>query len=229
MLQSDTKCTDTTLVRIIELFSRHTGLKACAKDLHATDEKMRKAAGCSFIRLNGCPCCGEHVYGQGDQRTHCPHVKEDGQACGHARYDENDIPFEEVFYFPLIPRLKALLQTKQFRKLIQHEFERPRNRDIISDIYDTPAWRDFVGQASEPVARIILQFCIDAIPAFAAGTLSLKPAEFIILSLPPALRGLAKNILLYMLIPSTMKEGQKKYYDFAATYELNELYTQGLT
>ena len=134
---------------------------------------------------------------------------------------------QEVFYFPLTPRLKALLDTPQFRKLIEHENERPTNPDLITDIYDTKAWRDFAGAASRPIQRIILQFCIDGIPAFAEGSFSLKPAEFINLSLPPALRGAAGNIMLFMLVPDKMKSGQKKYYDFAAHYELNQLYTNG--
>ena len=134
---------------------------------------------------------------------------------------------QEVFYFPLKPRLKALLRTPQFRKLIEHENERPSNDDLISDIFDTPAWKSFAGAACVPVQRIILQFCIDAIPAFAAGTYSLKPAEFINLSLPPSIRGRAENILLLMLVPATMKAGQKKYFDFAARYELDNLFLNG--
>ena len=68
------------------------------------------------------------------------------------------------------------------------------------------------------------------IPAFAAGTLSLKPMEFINLSLPPGVRSKAENIMLMMLLPSSLDKGksQKKYYDFAAEFELNELATRGV-
>ena len=133
-----------------------------------------------------------------------------------------------MFYFPLIPRLKALLDTPQFRKLIEHENERPYQEHLITDIYDTQAWKQFAGQASRPIQRIILQFCLDGIPAFAEGSLSLKPAEFLILNLPPGLRGRAENIMLFMLLPDNMKSGQKKYFDFAARYELDQLYSTGL-
>lgn len=133
-----------------------------------------------------------------------------------------------MFYFPLTPRLKALLDTPQYRKLIEHENERPRNPDLISDVFDTPAWQDFAGQASRPIQRIMLHFCVDGIPAFAVGSFSLKPAEFLNLSLPPGLRGKAENIMLFMLLPDNMKSGQKKYYDFAARYELDQLYSTGL-
>lgn len=137
------------------------------------------------------------------------------------------IVLKEVFYFPLKPRLKALLKTPQFIKLLKHEHERPRNSNFITDIYDTPAWQDFVKCCGNDL-RIVLQFCIDAIPAFANNSLSLKPAEFINLSLPPALRSKAENIMLLMLVPATMKTGQKKYFDFAASFELNDLCAIGI-
>ena len=104
-----------------------------------------------------------------------------------------------MFYFPVAPRLKALLQTEAFRHLLRHEFTRPRAEGLISDIYDTPAWRDFVSGLGDESLRVILQFCVDGIPAFAVDTKSLKPAEFMIMSLPPSLCGKAKHILLLML------------------------------
>ena len=70
---------------------------------------------------------------------------------------------------------------------------------------------------------------MDGIPAFSfAKNLSLKPLEFINLSLPPALRNKIDNILLLMLVPDTLKAGQKKYFDFAAKYELNDLFINGV-
>lgn len=123
----------------------------------------------------------------------------------------DDPAAQEVFYFPITPRLRALLRTEQYRKMIQHEYERPSNRNLFSDIYDTPAWREFAGPTTSPIVRMILQFCIDAIPAFAVYTKSLKPVEFINLSLPPGLRGKTEFILLLMLLSSELKNGQKKY------------------
>ena len=113
--------------------------------------------------------------------------------------------------------------------MLQHEHERPRNPDLMADVYDSEAWKEFMGPPTFPNTRIALQFCIDAIPAFAAGTLSLKPAEFINLSLPPGIRNKSENILLLMLMPAALDKGQcqKKYYDFAAEFELNDLATTG--
>ena len=135
-----------------------------------------------------------------------------------------------MFYFPLAPRLRQLYKLQSYRESLNHEYERPRNDAFMCDIYDAPAWKEFMGPASYPLQRIGLLFCVDAIPAFAAGTLSLKPMEFINLSLPPGVRTKAENIMLLMLIPSSLDKGlaQKKYYDFAAEFELNDLATKGL-
>ena len=48
------------------------------------------------------------------------------------------------------------------------------------------------------------------------------------LSLPPALRHLAKYILLMALFPDDMHEGLKKYFDFFAEYELNDMFYHGI-
>ena len=118
--------------------------------------------------------------------------------------------------------------------MLQHEFERPRNKHLMTDVYDWPAWIKFMGPVTLPlqfpVSRIALQFCVDAIPAFAVGSLSLKPAEFINLSLPPALRTKSENIMLLMLLPNNLAKGiaQKKYYDFAAKFELDDIATNGI-
>lgn len=136
---------------------------------------------------------------------------------------------QRVFYFPIMPRLRKLLELDSFRQCLHHEYQRPRNTKYMSDVYDSPAWIEFMGLPTPILKRIGLLFCVDAIPAFAAGTLSLKPMEFINLSLPPGIRSKAENIMLLMLLPAILAKGQaqKKYYDFAAEFELIELATTG--
>ena len=136
---------------------------------------------------------------------------------------------QRVFYFPLKAKLRALLATKRYHDMCQHEYLRPRNRYMMTDIYDALLWRKFMGPATYPIKRIGLQFCVDGVPAFAVGTLSLKPAVFMNLSLPPAVRSKAKYMILFMLLPDSLKgEAQKKYYDFAAEFELNQLFRTGI-
>ena len=136
---------------------------------------------------------------------------------------------QRVFYFPIKPRLQKLLKIPAYNQWLQHEFDRPRNKALVTDVYDTKAWHQYMGTPTFPCSRVGLLFCVDAIPAFAAGTLSLKPAEFINLSLPPGVRTKSENILLFMLLPNNLDKGaaQKKYYDFAAEYELIEMATIG--
>lgn len=87
-----------------------------------------------------------------------------------------------------------------------------------------------MGPPTATLSRIVLQYCVDAVPMWArknAG--SAKPCQQVILSLPPWLRYSVHNMLLQMLIPATLKGQQaKKYYDFAAAYEINDLYRSGI-
>jgi len=71
---------------------------------------------------------------------------------------------------------------------------------------------------------------MDGIPAFSfAKDVSLKPLELKNLSLPPAQREKIDYILLLMLVPNTLKgRALKKYFDFAAKFELNDLFYNGI-
>ena len=125
-------------------------------------------------------------------------------------------------------RIRALLRVPGFRALLEHEYCRPRAGNIISDVYDSPAWQRFMGPPNSPCNRIGLQGCTDGFQAHNTGTLSLKPWVFSLLSLPPALRFKTEFMILLMFLPPHVKGyGQKKYYDFAAAFELNRLYHTG--
>lgn len=75
-----------------------------------------------------------------------------------------------------------------------------------------------------------LLLCMDGIPAFSfAKEYSLKPLDFKVFSLPPAQREKIDYILLLMLVPDGLKgRGLKKYFDFAAKYELDDLFYSGV-
>ena len=64
---------------------------------------------------------------------------------------------QTCFYFPIAPKIKALLLLPEYRKLIQYEFERKlkrRDPNLMSDIYDSPAWQEFMGPAVSPNNRM---------------------------------------------------------------------------
>ena len=100
-LQSKNNCTNKTLLDIIKLFCKYTGLEKLPKSLVRVDKELQKASGFSFIRLHGCSKCGVHVYEPGDDRTCCPHVKQNGEVCGQGRY-ENGKPIEVCLVITLI-------------------------------------------------------------------------------------------------------------------------------
>ena len=48
------------------------------------------------------------------------------------------------------------------------------------------------------------------------------------LSVSPSERGKPENMILFIVIPTSIKDPNiQKYFDFAATYELNDLYDRG--
>lgn len=136
-----------------------------------------------------------------------------------------------AFYFSIRKRLRAFLRIPGFSQLLEHEYSRPlpRDQNILTDVYDGSAWKRFMGTPSSPCSRIGLQGCTDGFQAHTSGSLSMKPVVFANLSLPPALRFKTEYMFLNMLLPSNAKShGLKKYFDFAATFELDSLYQTGI-
>ena len=138
---------------------------------------------------------------------------------------------QRAFYFSIRERLKAFLRISGFRQLLEHERLRPRAAEnIMTDTYDSPAWKNLMGEPGYPCSRIGLQGCTDGFQAHVAGSLSMKPFMLVNFSLPPALRFQTQFMFLMMLLPINAKGyGLKKYFDFAATFELNSLYHTGVS
>lgn len=111
-----------------------------------------------------------------------------------------------------------------------YETRRRSNPNLLSDVYDAPRWERVMGHATICLSRISLQLCWDGFLAFQQGVdCSLKPLEFMILSLPPHLRVKARHMLLLMLIPSSLKAKEsRKYLDWAADFEINDLHIHGI-
>ena len=90
-----------------------SNLRGAAKKmkLEAGVSKYFVLHGCVKVHDNGEHC--KHVYGPQDKNNRCPQ-------CGHARYKENSKqPNEKVYWFPLEPRLRALLKLPSYRRLLQ--------------------------------------------------------------------------------------------------------------
>lgn len=143
-----------------------------------------------------------------------------------------------------------MLQLPAYRLLLMHESRRVRSDSMMSDVYDSPRWREKVGEPTDNLERIALQYCVDAIPAFnRKQSGSVKPAQFINLSLPPWLRYQARHMMVHMLIPAHLKgkvcvptpvcvliqyshyslgKQARKYYDWSASYEMNDMHRLGV-
>ena len=99
---------------------------------------------------------------------------------------------------------------------------------MVADVYDCSAWKKFMGPVTYPNKRIGLQFCIDAIPAFADGSYSVKPGGCANFSLSPTERFKPENVLILVILPTSIKDpNAKKYYDFIAM-ELQDLWDNGI-
>ena len=104
-------------------------------------------------------------------------------------------------------------------------------------MYDSAAWKELFGPLVRVdehllLTRIGLLLCIDGFPAFhlkRKGAISLMPAEFINLSLPPHMRYDPDNMIPWMLIPNDMEpSSQLKYFKFVIKTELNPMCSDGV-
>ena len=191
-----------------------------SKAMFEADNELMKRGGTVCLELHGCVHCNDHVFLPSSRSRRCP-------KCRGARYNSKNRPNEVCHYFPLRAQLDQLLSLPTFRTLLKHEYERPANSAYMTDVYDAPMWRERFGATP---SRIVLQLCVDGIPAFAVKhSMSLKPLVLMMLNLPHKLRVQAANMLLLMLIPAHLKgKAARKYYDFAADFELNSLHDRGV-
>ena len=213
------------------------------------DRRICEATGATMLKLNGCVGCQNHVYLPNDVAVRCPN-------CRHPRFKvgrqpnevSHPVPYllhcpvaltiialsctqQICYYFPLREQLRQMLKLLEFRELLMHESRRSsRGKECMSDVYDSPRWQELMGDPTALLERICLQYCVDGVPAFSRMQCgSVKPAQCVILSLPPWLRYKARYMLVHMLVPAQLKGlAAKKYYDFAALYEMNELYWRGV-
>ena len=224
-VQYQSQCANRTLNMAIEVLKPHLRLRHFEHGFKNVDAIMKQESGATCLCLNGCVGCNNHVFTPQEKVKTCPR-------CGHDRYNEKAQPHEVCWYFPLRDKLQRLLSLPRFRQHLKHEMKRPQNSKYITDVFDAPLWKLVAGRldARGRLTRILLQYCVDGIPAFSYGGLSVKPCEFLILNLPPALRSKVSNMLLHMLIPNHLKgQAAKKYYDWAANFEINDLHVHGVS
>ena len=221
-VQRLTGCTNKTLYVFLEVLEPFLVTGCTTKEIKQAEKDLCARSGAKTIKLNGCVDCN-HIFEPEHEDTECPD-------CGHPRYDDDGQPNEVGFYFPMRDQIAGLLSIPPYKELLLHEWRRSKSRSVMSDVYDSPRWRAKMGPPTPTVQRIGIQGCVDSMPAHNrknAG--SVKPVQYVVLSLPPWLRYKAKNMVTQMLVVSHLKgDAAKKYYDWAATYGMNDLHTTGV-
>ena len=223
-VQRLTACTTTTLYTFLDIMDPYLVTGCTTQEIKTAEKELCARSGATMIKLNGCvgPNC-MHVFEPKDKDTHCPD-------CEHPRYNDVGRPNEVGFYFPLRDQLASLLRIPAYKEALGHEWRRSKSDHLMSDVYDSPRWREKMGPPTPKVERIAIQGCVDGVPAHNrknAG--SVKPWQYTILSLAPWQRYKAINMLNMMLILANLKgDAAKKYYDWAAAYEINDLHLNGV-
>ena len=242
-VQSETGCTTKVLQTALKILQPFLNIKVSPGCLRRTSQGLFRQSGATVLRLNGCVDCHNYVFLPSDRRQTCPD-------CGHQRCDARGQPHEVTthfictlhtlyfpcthtqicFYFPIKEQLKALLQLQSYRKLLQYEKHRLSSRELMTDVYDSPRWQQKVGPPGRTLTRVVLHGCVDGVPVYKRKELySVKLLQSNILNLPPWLRYQARHMIYHMLYPSKYKAREsRKYYDFVAKYELQDLFVHGV-
>jgi len=112
-LQRRSKCSDFTCTEIVKIFSNYLGVTP--NTFQKADKKIKETAGTSYLRLNGCVGCHQHVYLPDDKSVRCPHLVNNVDVCGHPRYDQSGKPFEVCFkmymYLPFVNVFTTICHT----------------------------------------------------------------------------------------------------------------------
>ena len=132
--QNDTSCSTRHLSKLLTKISPFLANKA-PNSIKMADKEIQFEAGAKYEKLHGCvnSNCAGYVFGpENKDKTHCP-------LCRHERVLGADgAEPETVYYFPLRPRLEALLSTTQYRESLKYERKRNHNSVFYTDVYDSP-------------------------------------------------------------------------------------------
>ena len=79
------------------------------------------------------------------------------------RYDEEGAPLQEVFYFPLLPRLSRMYKQDEWRRAIRYPQERPRRLDSRSDVFDGTVYKEIRRGAGACEDFVTFDYCVDGV------------------------------------------------------------------
>ena len=184
---------------------------------------QKQSKGVDCYRLNGCVTCDSFIWSHNEDIP-CPN-------CGDqdGRYDDSGDPRQEVFYFPVLPRLEAMYRDAEWRKTLEYPEKRPNRRDrrSRSDIFDGTEYRR-LRSGVQCDHFVVLSYCADAIPADKRMKRSVLPGILTVQNYDPRLRFKSINMMLTLLLPPHIAtKSAHKFYSFLED-ELNDLYEIGV-
>ena len=127
-LQSSSNCSTRLIQRVLDELSPFFAHKT-PRSVNFADKKSQEQAGCLVVKLFSCGKCDDpQVWTVRNCPESCP-------SCAAPLRDEKG-DRTPLFWFPLQHRLRALLQTRGYRDLLQYERTRKRNDLYYTDVYD---------------------------------------------------------------------------------------------
>ena len=120
------------------------------------------------------------------------------------RYDAAGAPMQEVFYFPLLPRLEEMYKDDEWQRAIRYPDERPHRFYGRSDVFDGAVYKALRRGAGRCVDFLALGYCADAIQVDKRMARNVLPDILSILNYDPRIRQHAStNMLLTFLLFQT--------------------------
>ena len=166
--------------------------------------------------VNSCICYAGHYR----PLEKCPRCNEP-RFSGHDSHG-NRHPRRQFLYIPLIPRLRAFLQTAHMAELLQYRSTRAHVPDVSSDIFDGEYYHQLRstpitvhGKPINPPANyfeddrdIALGLSTDGYGIFSSGQATAWPLVIFLYNLPPELQVHVKHLLALGVIPGPNKPAE---------------------
>ena len=182
-----------------------------------------KDGGYYAYRLHGCSGCNDYIWMFKESHV-CPNCNN-----SDGRYNKLGAPVQEVFYFPLLPRLERMYKDYEWQQTIRYPDERPRRFYSRSDVFDGTVYKRIRRGVGKCTDFLALGYCADGVMVDKRMNRSVLPGILSILNYDPRLRQQAtENMLLTFLLPPKIKtEAAQKFYALLEE-ELNQLYYTGV-
>ena len=131
-LQNESNCSTRHLYRVVNCLQPFFSHQV-PRNLGMADPLLQARAAVTVEQLVACvqpECSNPHIWTTDTMPQSCPRCNQP------LRNSDGDV--ESVYFFPLRPRLQALMNTARYRHMLQYEHTRKKNPLFFTDIYDTP-------------------------------------------------------------------------------------------